>query len=65
MKLRMLNGGHQVISDLGELLSVATMAGEEGRAVIWFKHQPIPGWAGKTSDTENRQSSVRGPRFAA
>ncbi|WP_116652618.1 mannitol dehydrogenase family protein [Pelagibacterium sediminicola] len=26
MKLRMLNGGHQVISDLGELLSVATIA---------------------------------------
>ena len=26
MKIRMLNGGHQVISDLGELLSVATIA---------------------------------------
>ena len=22
---------------------------EESRAVIWFKHQPIPGWAGKTA----------------
>lgn len=27
MKIRMLNGGHQVISNLGELLSVATIAG--------------------------------------
>jgi hypothetical protein len=25
------------------------MAGSELRAVIWFKHQPIPGWAGKTA----------------
>eukprot|EP01035_Chromulina_nebulosa_P068080 gene68080-93276_t len=25
------------------------MAGGEHRAVLWFKHQPIPGWAGKTA----------------
>ena len=25
------------------------MAGDKQRAVIWFKHQPIPGWAGKTA----------------
>ena len=25
------------------------MAGDEQRAVFWFKHQPIPGWAGKTA----------------
>ena len=25
------------------------MAGDEQRAVIWFEHQPIPGWAGKTA----------------
>ena len=31
------------------LAVVAEMAGDEGRAVIWFKHQPIPGWAGKTA----------------
>lgn len=31
------------------LAMAAEMAGEEGRAVIWFKHQPIPGWAGKTA----------------
>lgn len=31
------------------LAMAAEMAGDEGRAVIWFKHQPIPGWAGKTA----------------
>jgi uncharacterized protein (DUF2384 family) len=25
------------------------MAGSEQRAAIWFKHQPIPGWDGKTA----------------
>jgi hypothetical protein len=25
------------------------MAGDDQRAAIWFKHQPIPGWAGKTA----------------
>jgi hypothetical protein len=27
----------------------AEMTGDDQRAAIWFKHQPIPGWAGKTS----------------
>jgi transcriptional regulator with XRE-family HTH domain len=31
------------------LAMAAEMAGDESRAVIWFKHQPIPGWAGKTA----------------
>jgi hypothetical protein len=31
------------------LAMAAEMAGDENRAVIWFKHQPIPGWAGKTA----------------
>jgi uncharacterized protein (DUF2384 family) len=31
------------------LAMAAEMAGGENRAVIWFKHQPIPGWAGKTA----------------
>ena len=30
------------------LAMAAEMAGGDDRAVIWFKHQPIPGWAGKT-----------------
>ena len=33
-----------------QILTLAKeMAGDEQRAVIWFKHQPIPGWAGKTA----------------
>ncbi len=31
------------------LALAAEMAGDEGRAAIWFKHQPIPGWAGRTA----------------
>jgi hypothetical protein len=32
------------------ILAVASeMAGDDRRAAIWFKHQPIPGWAGKTA----------------
>ncbi|HTN60506.1 MAG TPA: antitoxin Xre-like helix-turn-helix domain-containing protein [Devosia sp.] len=31
------------------LAMAAEMAGGESRAVIWFKHQPLPGWAGKTA----------------
>jgi uncharacterized protein (DUF2384 family) len=27
----------------------AEMAGDEARAALWFKHQPIPGWAGRTA----------------
>lgn len=30
------------------LAIVAEMAGDDDRATAWFKHQPIPGWAGKT-----------------
>jgi hypothetical protein len=31
------------------LAMAAEMAGGEDRAAIWFKHQPLPGWAGKTA----------------
>jgi uncharacterized protein (DUF2384 family) len=31
------------------LAMAAEMAGDQQRAAIWFKHQPIPGWAGKTA----------------
>ncbi|MFK4808840.1 antitoxin Xre-like helix-turn-helix domain-containing protein [Devosia sp. ZW T5_3] len=38
------------LSPIIRILAMATeMAGGENRAVIWFKHQPIPGWAGKTA----------------
>jgi len=31
------------------LAMAAEMAGDGPRAALWFKHQPIPGWAGKTA----------------
>lgn len=31
------------------LAMAAEMTGGQDRAAIWFKHQPIPGWAGKTA----------------
>lgn len=35
---------------IARILATATeMAGDESRAAIWFKHQPIAGWAGKTA----------------
>ncbi|ODT22289.1 MAG: transcriptional regulator [Kaistia sp. SCN 65-12] len=40
----------QALSPVVRILAMASeMAGDENRAVIWFKHQPIPGWAGKTA----------------
>lgn len=32
-----------------ELTRLSEMAGDESRAAIWFKHQPITGWSGKTA----------------
>jgi len=38
------------LSPVVRILAMAgEMAGDEERAAIWFKHQPIPGWAGKTA----------------
>jgi hypothetical protein len=38
------------LSPVVRVLAMASeMAGGEERAAIWFKHQPIPGWAGKTA----------------
>lgn len=31
------------------LAMAGEMAGSEPRAAIWFRHQPLPGWAGKTA----------------
>lgn len=46
-------GARKVDAALSPVVRVLTMAGEmagsEERAAIWFKHQPIPGWAGKTA----------------
>ena len=46
-------GGRKVDAALSPVVRIVAMAGEmagnEQRAAIWFKHQPIPGWAGKTA----------------
>ena len=42
-----------VQAKLGEIARIiaraAELAGDEGRAIIWFRYQPIPGW-GKTAE---------------
>jgi hypothetical protein len=47
------SGARKVDSALSPLVRIiamaAEMAGDEGRAAIWFKHQPLPGWGGKTA----------------
>jgi len=47
------SGARKVDAALSPVVRVLAMAGEmagsEERAAIWFKHQPIPGWAGKTA----------------
>lgn len=38
------------LSPLVRIIAMAAeMAGDEGRAAVWFKHQPLPGWGGKTA----------------
>jgi hypothetical protein len=40
----------QALSPVVRIITMAReMAGDDNRAAIWFKHQPIPGWAGKTA----------------
>lgn len=40
----------QALGPVVRILAMATdMAGDEHRAALWFKHQPLPGWAGKTA----------------
>ena len=43
--LRKLN---EAIRPLMRIFNLASeMTGADQRAALWFKHQPIPGWAGK------------------
>ncbi|MDO7841286.1 antitoxin Xre/MbcA/ParS toxin-binding domain-containing protein [Sphingomonas immobilis] len=39
---------------LGEIARIiaraAELAEDEGRAIIWFKYQPLPGWGNKTPE---------------
>ena len=40
----------QALSPLVRIIAMAAeMAGDEDRAAIWFKHQPLPGWGGNTA----------------
>ena len=40
----------QALSPLVRIVAMAAeMAGDESRAAIWLKHQPLPGWGGKTA----------------
>lgn len=46
-------GARRVDTALSPLVRILTMAaemaGDEDRAAVWFKHQPLPGWGGKTA----------------
>ena len=45
--LRKLN---EAVQPLMRILTIAAeMTGSDQHAALWFKHQPIPGWAGKTA----------------
>ena len=40
----------RALSPIARILAMASeMAGDDRRAALWFKHQPIPGWAGMTA----------------
>lgn len=40
----------QALSPVVRIIAMAgEMSGDDSGAAIWFKHQPIPGWAGKTA----------------
>ena len=47
------SGARKVDAALSPVVRILAMAGEmaggDDRAAIWFKHQPLPGWGGKTS----------------
>jgi uncharacterized protein (DUF2384 family) len=47
-------GSAAVQSGLGTVARIiakaAGLAGDEGRAIIWFRHQPITGFEGKTAE---------------
>ena len=47
------SGARRVDAALGPIVRIIAiageMAGDETRAAIWFKHQPLPGWDGKTA----------------
>lgn len=56
------SGARRVDAALSPVVRILAMAGEmagdEARAAIWFKHQPIPGWAGKTASDLVREGKA-------
>ena len=50
---------------LGEITRIvanaAELSGDEGRAIVWFRHQPLPGFGGQTAEelvTEGHGTAV-------
>ena len=40
----------EAVRPLARIFTMASeMTGSDKQAALWFKHQPIPGWAGKTA----------------
>ncbi len=49
-KLPVTPAADRALSPLARILAMAAeMSGSMDRASLWFKHQPLPGWAGKTA----------------
>ncbi len=47
-------GSAAVQAGLGQIARIiaraAELSGDEGRAILWFRHQPLPGFDGKTAE---------------
>lgn len=41
----------QRVGEISRILAAATaLAGDENRAAVWFRHQPLAGFAGRTAE---------------
>ncbi|MBM3578154.1 MAG: DUF2384 domain-containing protein [Alphaproteobacteria bacterium] len=40
------------LGDIARIITMATelLGGEQGRAIVWFKHQPLAGFDGRTAE---------------
>jgi uncharacterized protein (DUF2384 family) len=47
-------GSAAVQAGLGQIARIiaraADLSGDEGRAILWFRHQPLPGFDGRTAE---------------
>lgn len=49
-RLPVTPAAERALSPLAGILAMAAeMAGSMDRATLWFKHQPLPGWGGRTA----------------